>query len=176
VQGLVCGRKVMPHAQRTNDLFWQSLNPNMPAYLQIYGQALPAWAASNDLQCGQFFQGGGDAQSVFTGDIYPIMATNCGGCHDVVGLANFNIGGTAATYNQLLTANTKPGAGNPHYIVPNSTGTSWLYHRITTGNQISFPKRMPQGGPDLVATDTNSNGVFDAADFSTWINSGAPGP
>lgn len=177
VQGLVCGRKVMPHAQRTNDLFWQSLNPNMAAYLQIYGQTFPAWGTSDSLQCGQFFQGGVDAQSVFTGQIYPILAQNCtSGCHDTLGLANFNIGGTISTYDQLLNASTKPGAGNPHYIVAGSTGTSWLYHRITTGNQITFPKRMPQGGPDLVSADTNGNLVPDATEIGTWITSGAPGP
>ena len=161
IQNLVCNRKVMPHAQRTNDLFWQSLNPNMPAFLQIYLQALPNWDSTPDQQCGQFFQGGVVAQSVFAGTIFPILSTNCSTCHGVVGLANFAVSGIANTYNTLLTANTKAGDPSPHYIVPNSTSNSWLYHRITTS---------PFMPPGAVAP------LPGAPDIANWINLGAPGP
>jgi len=173
IQNLACNRKVMPHAQRTNDLFWQSLNPNMPAYLQIYLQALPNWDSTPDQQCGQLFQGGVVVTSLFAGTVFPILSGNCSTCHGVVGLANFAVGGIANTYNLLLTASTKPGAGSPKYIVPNNTGTSWLYHRITAPPATRMP---PPPAADLVTDDTNGNSVVDATDIANWINLGAPGP
>ena len=175
VQDYVCNKKVMPHALRTNNWFWSSLAPNMAAYLQLYGESLPGWNQLPQFQCGQF-QGGGIAPSVFASQIDVILFSNCNSCHAQIGLANFGVSaGLGPFYNQLLNNNTLPGAGNPKYIVPNSTGTSWLYHRITTGG---VGVRMPRFGADLVSTDTDipMDNIPDAAEISTWINSGAPGP
>jgi mono/diheme cytochrome c family protein len=171
VQDLVCRRRIMPHAQRTNDWFWNSLNPNMAAYLQLYGQTLPDWSNADNAQCGQF-QGGGQAPSLFTAQIYPILQSNCVSCHSTNTLANFTVGNIANTYNSLFN-DTKDGLAK--YIVPNNPGSSRLYGRITTGGAGT---RMPLGGPDLVASDTDNpaDGVNDAPEVNSWIVGGAPGP
>jgi hypothetical protein len=174
VQNRVCNEKVMPHAQRTNDVFWASLNPNMPAFLELYGQSLSGWSMLGTAQCGQFFQdNGGTVPSVFASQIYPILFNECSSCHSVVGNANWAVTDVADTYNSVLNAIALDGAS--HYIVPNNTGASKLYQRITTGAPST---RMPKFGPDLVTTDTDSpaDGVFDAAEIQAWINAGAVGP
>jgi hypothetical protein len=64
----------MPHAQRTNDVFWTSLNPNMAALLELYGQTLPGWSPLAANQCSQGpVQGGGSTTSVFSSQVFPIM-------------------------------------------------------------------------------------------------------
>jgi cytochrome c5 len=173
VQNFVCSKRVMPHAQRTNNIFWTSLNPNMAAFLELYGQTLPGWSTLESAQCGQSFQGGGTAPSVFASQIYPIMFNNCTGCHSAVGLANYSVGNVADTYNSIITAMTKD--GTTKYIIGHDPGNSRIYQRITTGGP---GVRMPQNGANLVVTDTDNppDGVFDASEFLGWINSGAPGP
>lgn len=172
VQEKVCTRKVMPHAQRTNDVFWQSLNPNMAALLELYGQTLPGWSPAGATQCGLFFQPGTIATSTFQSKILPILQTRCGGCHGTSGLANFGVSQAPATvYSELLNSLAKDGISK--YIVPNNSGTSKLFQRISGG-----PNRMPQGLPplDTAGQDVNGDGVLDQQELLNWINAGAPGP
>jgi hypothetical protein len=185
IQDLVCVAHVMPHAQRTNDIFWNSLNPNMPAFLTLYGQTgstgqtkLPGWNAAPNSQCSQGpVQGGSTAPSVFQSQIFSIMTTGqttCASCHGQVGNANFSVGqGPVEAYNGvhgLLTTTAKDGTSK--YIKPNDPSSSLLYHRITTG----VPgQRMPQNGPDLTVTPPSPN-VSDADQILAWINAGAVGP
>jgi cytochrome c5 len=173
VQARVCLQKVMPHAKRTNNVFWTSLNPNMPAFLQLYGQTLAGWLALDTAQCGLFFQPGTNVQSVFSNEIYPILANNCTTCHSVMGNANFTVGNIPATYNSLLTATAKDGTSK--YIVPANPALSLLFKRITTGG---VGVRMPQFGADLTTTDTDKppDGKNDAPEIQDWITSGAGGP
>lgn len=172
VQDKACTRKIMPHAQRTNDIFWQSLNPNMPAFLELYGQSLPDWASAPAAQCGLFYQPGTTAVSTFAGKILPILQTRCGGCHGSAGLANFGVNQSAATvYNALL--NNLSVATMAHYIVANNSGNSLLYQRISSN---ALGTRMPQGQAPLDTVDLDSNGVNDQQEILNWINSGAPGP
>ncbi|HLO00215.1 MAG TPA: carboxypeptidase-like regulatory domain-containing protein [Pyrinomonadaceae bacterium] len=173
VQLRVCSQKIMPHAKRTNDIFWTSLAPSMPAFLQLYGQTFPNWSTLGSSQCGLFFQPGSTPQSLFTTEIYPILVNNCSGCHSAVGNANFSVGGNAASvYSSITTAIAKDGVSK--YIVPNNSGTSLIFKRISANPG----PRMPLGGPNLVVTDTDNpaDGIFDATEILNWINAGAPGP
>lgn len=173
VQDKACNRKIMPHAQRTNDIFWQSLNPNMPAFLELYGQTIPGWGAGADQQCGLFYQAGTTATSVFQSKILPILQNRCGSCHGTVGLAQFGVNqAPAVVYNQLLTVLAVDGTS--HYIVPNNSAISKLFERISTGGPGI---RMPQDGPPyLNTTDQNSDGINDQDEILNWINTGATGP
>jgi len=173
VQFRVCNQKIMPHAKRTNDIFWTSLNPNMPGFLQLYGQTFPGWVAAANSQCGLFFQPGSTPTSVFATEIYPILVNNCSGCHSAVGNAQFSVGGTVAeVYDSLLNATANDGVS--HYIVPNNLAASLLFQRLSANPA----PRMPQGGPNLFLTDTDAppDGVFDAIEIQNWINGGALGP
>lgn len=170
VQFRVCNQKIMPHAKRTNDIFWTSLNPNMPGFLQLYGQNFAGWSAAGGSQCGLFFQPGSTPTSLFATQIYPLLVNNCSGCHSAVGNANFAVGGTVAeVYDSLLTAT---GTGGAHYIVAGNTATSLLFQRLSANP----PPRMPQGGPNLFTTDTDGDGTNDAIQIQNWINGGALGP
>jgi hypothetical protein len=102
VQQRVCKQHVMPHARRTHDLFWTSINPSQPAQLQVYGDAVktanPAvgWQrvgvdvpAPSDLLCGnEYTQGGGVivTNTAFS-PVNTIFAGSCTGCHSA-GAAN----------------------------------------------------------------------------------------
>jgi len=177
IQTRVCVQKVMPHAKRTSEIFWTSLTPSMPAFLDLYGQTLPGWSSVGSSQCGGFYQSGGVAPSVWAGQIFPILTNNCSGCHSAPGLANFSVGGgVAATYNGANGVTTVIAKdGSSHYVVSNDLGNSLLYHRITTGG---VGVRMPQNGANLVVEDTDipPDGTPDAAEISAWINAGATGP
>lgn len=179
VQSRVCNQHVMPHAQRTNDVFWTSRNPNMAAFLELYGQTLTGWLTDPVNQCSQGPVQGGTtlATTVFTGKVLPILTDNCGGCHSTTGNANFAVGGSpTAVYNQLLTAVAKDGSS--HYIAAHDATASLLFHRISTGGASEPGARMPLGGPDLTTTDTGTppNGAPDATVISTWIAAGATPP
>ncbi|SMF56569.1 PKD domain-containing protein [Tistlia consotensis] len=177
VQTRVCVQKVMPHAKRTSEIFWTSLGPSMPAFLDLYGQTLPGWSPVAGSQCGGFYQSGGIAPSVWAGQIFPILTNNCSGCHSAPGLANFSVGGGVnATYNGANGVTTVIAKdGSAHYVVPNDLGNSLLYQRITTGGA---GVRMPQGGANLAVDDTDvpPDGIADATEISAWINAGATGP
>jgi cytochrome c5 len=177
VQNRVCTQHIMPHAQRTNDVFWTSLNPNMPALLELYGQTLPGWSPLPGNQCSQGpVQGGGNTSSVFSSQIYPVMFTNCSGCHSSVGNANFAVVNPATTFNQLR--NTLAKDGTSHYVLPNDPANSLMYHRISNGGVSEPNARMPLGGPNLVTSDTDTppDGIPDATEVNAWINTGANGP
>lgn len=178
VQDKVCTRKVMPHAQRTNDVFWQSLNPNMPAFLELYastggagGRPLPGWAATGAAQCGLFFQDT-VATSVFQSQILRVLQTKCGSCHGTANtLANFGVNQAPATvFGELRNATAKDGS---KYIDPKNSGTSKLFQRISTG---VAPQRMPQNQPPLDTVDSDGDGVNDQQGILNWITAGAPGP
>ena len=175
VQDKVCTRNIMPHAQRTNDIFWQSLNPNMAVFLELYGQTLPGWASAGAAQCGLFYQPGTTAVSQFQSQVLPVLQTKCGSCHGSAGLANFGVNQDAATvYNELWNASPNPPNAASRYIVPNNPGASILWERISTGGP---GVRMPQNGPPyLDTTDADSDGVNDQQEILDWINAGAPGP
>jgi cytochrome c5 len=168
VQTRVCVNKVMPHAQRTNEIFWSSLNPSMPGFLEIFGQSVPGWLTDINSQCGLFNQpADGTPKSFFEGTVYPILTANCStsGCHNSGSPnANWHVLSVANTYNELLNAATiRPGF--THYIQPNDQASSLLYQKIE-GNAGA---RMPLGGADLRSADTNVNGTPDATDVLNWI-------
>lgn len=168
VQSRVCVEKIMPHAQRTNDIFWTSINPNMPGFLEIYGQQA-GWPPAINAQCGLFNQDSNSLKSVFEGTVYPILAANCASsnCHGNVGNAAFKIGTVAATYNDLLTKNTN---SNGKYIIPNDLANSVLYQKITLyAGAPGTGGKMPRLGQDLQTQDTNGNGKTDADDIRDWI-------
>jgi len=169
VQNLACVRKIMPHAQRTNDIFWQSLNPNMPAFLELYGQSLGAgWASTGATSCGLSFQSGTVATSTFQSRILPILQSRCGACHATSGLANFGVSQPPpAVYNELRNVLAKDGSSK--YIVPNNAGASKLFQRISAN-------QMPPGGPSLSTVDLNGDVVNDQQEILNWINAGATGP
>jgi hypothetical protein len=169
VQQRVCINKVMPHAQRTSDIFWTSLNPNMAGFLEIFGQSAPSWLTDINSQCGLFNQDSNALKSVFEANVYPILTGNCASssCHGNLVNANWHVGSVADTYNELLTTLTKrPITGN-HYIKPNDLPDSLVYQKIEGTPQ--FGSRMPLGGANLTTTDTDGNGVIDAVDFQNWI-------
>ena len=174
VQNRVCGQKIMPHSKRTSAVFWSSLDPNMPAFLELYGQTLPNWSPAPGQQCGEVYQAGGVvALSTFTDQIFPILTNNCLACHGSTGNANFSVGGTPQqVYNSIINATAKDGVSK--YIVANNPGASLILNRIKGIGGA----RMPLGGPDLTATDTDSppDGVNDSVEIENWINAGAPGP
>ncbi len=173
VQNRVCSQNIMPHAKRTSEIFWTSLDPNMPGFLELYGQTLPGWSALGSAQCGEEYVAGGNiVLSEFSSQIYPILFDQCVGCHGAVGNANFVIGNAEDTYDSILNATAIDGSSK--YIVANNLGSSLLYQRIIQAN----PGRMPQGGADLEVTDTDTppDGIFDAVEIANWINAGAAGP
>lgn len=192
VQTRVCDQHVMPHAKRTHDLFWTSLGPNMPAFLQLYGQAISGWdATSPDAQCGLSYTAGGNvSSSFFTTDIQPIFSGQCTGCHAAASQSNANLTlSSGNAYGNLFSGvNPIPAIEHPSTprIQPNAANGSYLYlkvegtHTTLSGSFVAPGPgvRMPQGCTTcLDAVDTNNDGTVDIAELLFWINNlGAPGP
>ena len=166
VQNRVCNEKVMPHAKRTHQIFWNSLAPNMPAFLELYGQTLPGWLDSPDSQCGQFYQAGNSPVSEYQTEIHPILVSRCVRCHGAGGIAsstNFVVGTIADTYNGLI---------DKDLATPFDLANSPLFQRLNgVGGSL-----MPQGGPDLEDTNEDGDAINDQDEIENWILSGAPGP
>lgn len=166
IQNRVCNQKVMPHAKRTHQVFWNSLNPSMPGFLQLYGQVLPGWLSSSGSQCGQFYQAGTSVVSVYATEIQPILESRCSSCHSAVGIASgtsFIVGTVADTYSDLIANGM---------VTPSDLAGSPLFQRLNgVGGQL-----MPLGGPDLETTDEDVDGTNDQDEIENWILSGAPGP
>jgi mono/diheme cytochrome c family protein/cytochrome c5 len=165
VQNRVCRQRVMPHALRTNQVFWQSVGPSMPSFLQLYGQTLAGWdATSADSQCGLEYTPGRTVPSAFASQVYPILVNHCSSCHSVTGLANFAVaGGPAATYTSITTAIPKSGSGR--YITPSNTGASLIFQRIIAGGSSRMPPPPNAAVPSGEVTT-----------LQNWINTSAPGP
>lgn len=166
IQSRVCNQKVMPHAKRTHQIFWNSLNPNMPAFLQLYGQTKPGWLSSPNSQCGQFYQAGTSVVSTYVTEIQPILETRCASCHSAVGIASgtsFIVSSIADTYNGLISN---------ALVTPFNLGASPMFQRLNgVGGSL-----MPLGGPDLETTDEDGDGISDQDEIENWISSGAPAP
>ena len=177
VQARVCSDKIMPHAQRTNDVFWQSLNPNMAAFLELYGQTKPGWVSAGTSQCGQFFQPGLTPTSQFQREILPILqSSRCVTCHGPSNTANANFNFAlqpAQVYDDLRNKAAKDGS---RYISPGDPDPqhSKLYQRISTG--VAGGTRMPQGQSPLDTSDFDGDLTNDQQEILNWITGGAPGP
>lgn len=165
VQQRVCVERIMPHAKRTHEVFWQSVGPSMPSFLQLYGSTLPGWDSSSaNAQCGTSYTVGQSVPTPFTQTIFPILQSRCAGCHSVVGNANFAIaGGAAATYSSLINSTPKSGSGK--YIVGGNLAGSVLYQRVSSTGSNRMP---PPPSSALSAADLNA--------IQVWINGGANGP
>jgi hypothetical protein len=179
-QARICTEHTMPHAQVTNDIFWTSSNPSMPAQFIVFGNTLGAghgW--NNALPCQSFTPPGGVPVAFYTSDIQPIWdgsgtgTTACTACHGPGGPAGLdlsagssytNIFNVTATQSALKRIAAGGGAG--------AANQSYIYHKIE-GTQANPPAngsgvRMPQGGAQM--NQASRDKVRD------WINSGAPGP
>jgi hypothetical protein len=194
VQNRVCNEHVMPHARRTHDLFWTSVNPSRPAQLQAYGDSsgLTQWqdvndpAVSDDLACGQEFTPGGGVLSpptAFT-QAKAVLST-CSGCHyaaraalplsDPLTVSGLNLD-LAVAYSQIVDVNSNELPSFKRVVFgTNTETTSYLWRKISNthiglGTYIApgpgVP--MPQGTTGLTSTDPNA-----ANTIRDWIRNGA---
>jgi cytochrome c5 len=168
VETRVCQQHVMPHSLITHNLFWQSINPNMVAHLQSFGDtyATPVngWAGN---KCGVFTAGGTTPPSQFLTNVHPIFdSNNCTSCH--VGTsppAGLNLS-AALAYGQIVnTASTQ--LPSMDRIEPSNVAQSYLLHKIkgTQGSVGGLGGKMPPGG---------SVPAGDITAIETWVNAGAP--
>jgi hypothetical protein len=188
VQLRVCKQHVMPHARRTHDLFWTSVNPSQPAQLQVYGDAVKAanpavgWqtvggpGVSLDLLCGnEYTQGGGVivTNTAFS-PVKAIFSGACIGCHSdgaassqafaFLGLNTDAHAHIVGTNSWELPSMTRITAGNPSgsYLLRKLQNThTGLGSYQTPGPGV----QMPQGGPFLSVQDLNT--------INGWVTGGA---
>jgi hypothetical protein len=188
VQTRVCKQHVMPHARRTHDLFWTSINPSQPAQLQIYGDAVKladpnnGWQivgspnVSQDLTCGnEYTQGGGVivTNTAFS-PVNAIFSGNCTGCHNdnAANLQAFAFLGLNTNAHAHIVGVNSWELQSMKRIAAGDTNNSYLLRKLLgthtgLGNyQSPGPGgQMPLGGPFLGPTDINT--------ISGWISAGA---
>jgi hypothetical protein len=193
VQSRVCKEHVMPHARRTHDLFWTSLNVSQPARLQVYGDSLNSFGwqkvglAGVDplLLCGQeYTQGGGPppATSAFT-PVSTVFSGNCVGCHNASNAApgsGFDVAGLdlsgAGAYGRIVNVSSTelPSMRRVEFEVTSELN-SYLWRKISnthTGlGTYTAPgpgNAMPLGTAGLLTTD-----LVSATTIRDWIRNGA---
>jgi hypothetical protein len=193
VQSRVCKEHVMPHARRTHDLFWTSLNVSQPARLQVYGDVLNifGWqkvgtgSVDPSLICGQeYTRGNGPppATSAFT-PVETIFSGSCVGCHNAGNAApgsTFDVAGLdlsgAGAYGRIINFNSTelPSMKRVEFGVTTELN-SYLWRKISnthTGlGSYTAPgpgSAMPFGTAGLLAIDPTS-----AITIRDWIRNGA---
>ena len=184
----VCTQHVMPHANRTHEIFWGIADPtvvvpntvpHMAAQLQIFGaQFGPAadWIGTGGnpptYTCGTSFTSGGSTPlSYYQQNIQPLWSNyGCTGCHPASAGLNLSVG---LSYNNLVGVNSFQLASMSR-VKKLDSNNSYLYHKLV-GDQVSVGGsggRMPLG--------CSGNSCVSATDMSTiknWIDvRGADGP
>jgi hypothetical protein len=188
IQQRVCKEHVMPHARRTHDKFWTSVNESQPALLQAYGDSINAfgWQDVNqvgvdpELACGQeFTAGGGPITPVSQFTPVQVILSSCAGCHSV---ANDAAGDSYAHLTLTAAASYGELVGVPAYELPSMSrvaggneNNSYLWRKLTdthTGlGSYTSPGpgvAMPFGTTGLIDTDP-----ADAETVRLWIANGA---
>jgi hypothetical protein len=182
VENRVCSQHVMPHAKRTHDLFWLSVNPHLPAQLQVFGDAFatPQNGWQGNL-CGVFTAGGPTPVSPFSDIQNTIFTPVCAGCHTgSTPAGKLNLTATQS-YANLVNVNACELASLKR-VTPNDSNNSYLVRKVTgnlgglsgcstvncnpfgAGN-ATCGSQMPLGGSALNAGDINK--------IVNWINTGA---
>jgi len=103
-----------------------------------------------------------EADTRFSGAVYPILAGRCTGCHP--GNGDLDLGDAASAYADLVGV-TSSGCGPKVRVVPFDSAGSYLITKLTGGAGICG-ERMPQGGPYLSAAQIDV--------IRGWIDRGAP--
>ena len=169
VESRVCTEHVMPHAKPTHDIFWTSVDPNMVAQLQVFGDNFKSEAnAWNGTLCGEFTPGGDTPISYYQDNIQTIWngvgtdTAACTSCHagdsPPAGLKLT----AAVSYANLVDVNSTQVTALKR-IKPNDAANSYLIHKVE-GTQAVYGQ-MPLGGAPLSVADINK--------IKDWINAGA---
>jgi cytochrome c5 len=177
----VCSDHVMPHAQRTFEIFWGqywendfgSFTPTIAAQFQAFGDTMStlprpagwpgteAWPPSwNGQLCGPYTGAGSTPPSFYSNFVQPLWSRNyalsgpaisCTTCHS-------ELSGTAVqTQAALLSASGLAGLPGPVVITNDATNSPLILRLHGTGVQ-----RMPQGCPSGTLRCLNeSGGTYD---------------
>ncbi|MBK9946917.1 MAG: hypothetical protein IPP12_07020 [Nitrospira sp.] len=195
IQLRTCNDHVMPHARRTHDLFWTSVNPSQPAQLQAFGDSINAfgWQDVNDpgvsdsLACGQEFTPGGGALSPPTAfTAAKAVLSTCAGCHSAANAAPgsaFNVAGlnleATVSYSQLVGVNsTELPSFQRVEFGTNTELTSYLWRKISdTHTGLGAYVAPGPGGAMPLGSSGLTNGTpqnqADANTIRDWIRNGA---
>ncbi len=195
IQNRVCNEHVMPHARRTHDLFWTSINPNQPAQLQAFGDSVNAfgWQDVNDpgvsdsLACGQEFTPGGGALSPPTAfTAAKAVLSTCTGCHNAMNAAAgsaFDVAGlnldAAVSYSQLVGVDSNELPSFKRVVFgTNIETTSYLWRKISnTHTGLGAYVGLGPGGAMPLGSTGLTNGTpaqqADAITIRDWIRNGA---
>lgn len=189
VQQRVCKEHVMPHARRTHDLFWTSVDPSQPAQLQAYGDSLNSnsWQNVNNsgvdpqLACSEGFTPGGGTP-ISPGDYTPvktIFSGNCVGCHNTAnaatGFGHLDLSTADGGYANIVNRASSE-LPSMNRITSANPNLSYLLHKLN-GDQASQPGSFVAPGPGArMPFGCSGSSCLSAADITTitnWINGGA---
>lgn len=107
------------------------------------------------------------AATSFATDVWPILETNCVGCHaDDTWHPGFKISDAPTAYTSLTTDTPdKTDAGFAKYVVAGDADTSLVVHKLSEATPSYGGAQMPQGKTPLSEADQ--------AVIIAWIEEGA---
>ena len=110
-----------------------------------------------------------DADAPAWTDVFPLLESHCGGCHESDYFGHFVVvGDAAATHALLLEAPPIQGAGL-RYVVPRDLTASLLVEKIGDDPTLGEPM-PPEGSRDVTPLTTE-----EVALIEDWVRGGAPG-
>lgn len=189
----VCNQHVMPHADRTHEIFWGIADPtvvvpntvpHMAAQLQLFGTQFGAaadWLGTGGnppaFLCGTSFTSGGTTPiSFYEQNIQSKWnAYGCTGCHaGNSGASNLGLG-DGFSYNNIVNVDSFE-LSTMKRIKPSDSAHSYLYHKIVgdqgSGSVGGSGSRMPLG-----CSGASCVSASDLAAIQNWIDvRGADGP
>jgi hypothetical protein len=184
IQQRVCKEHVMPHARRTHDLFWTSINPSAPAQLQVFGDVLNIFGWQKVgvtgledplLVCGpqQYTAGGGaPTPSGAFAPVATVFSARCTGCHNTDDApAGLDLSGPGA-YDRIVNVNSTEFPSMKLIEFGASTeANSYLWRKIS-GTHTALGPNL--GGPmPCCATPLTTSQPAEADTIRNWILNGA---
>ncbi len=203
IEARVCAQHVMPHAKRTHDLFWQSVDrpdtpfvdPHLPGTLEAFGTVFgtPGNGWQGDL-CGAFTPAGPPVVSAFNDIKTQIFTPICSGCHQgAAPPGNLNLQ-SAQAYAQLLgggglgqDACERPSMKR---VKPLLADQSFLFRKVEGthtglggcnvagcnpfGGESGCGQQMPWSPPANGPASSNPLSAAQLNLIKDWINAGAP--
>ena len=172
VEYRVCNEGSMPHALRTHDRFWSSVNPSQVAQLQAFGDTYGGGSGWQGDECGVYTSGGSTPVTFYGSTIQPIFDGTSSGTNACIGC---HVGSTppaslkldqSNSHAQLVSVASTQLPAMPR-VTPNNVAQSYLVHKLngTQAGAGGSGGQMPPGGAAVNAPSMTN--------LQTWINTGA---
>ena len=102
-------------------------------------------------------------------EVFPLLESRCGGCHESDYIGHFVVVGDAAATHALLLSEPSLQDAGRHYVVPGDLAGSLLVEKIGDDPALGEPM-PPEGNRDVIPLTAEEGALI-----QHWVAGGAPG-